>query len=319
MLNSLVKDLVYSARGLARERSFVLTTVATLTVALTLVTVVFAVFNAYVLRPYAVRDPYSLYEIRWSARQGTSGSAGRTFRWSDYQELRARRDLFDDVISERNRSVPSDGPPVLVAFVSGNYFQGLGGRVLAGRALADFDARSPGGDPVAVLSHRAWTRPATESGVVGRTVRLSDQVFTIVGVMQEVSAPERHAARSLGSGHHAPGGHGRISSARNSPGSLPSLSACAPASRRNRSRRASSDMRRLAEQEGTVAQGVLPQATPAPLTAGWLPVCRVFCGIRLVLVAACKRLQRDARTPAASRDWHPSRSVPADGGWFVSC
>src|SRR5262245_37685686 len=106
MLNQIVKDVVYSGRGLIRERSFTVTTVATLTVALTLVTVVFAVFNAYVLRPYAVRDPYSLYEVRWSARQGTSGSAGRTFRWSDYEELRARKDLFDDVIGERNRSVP---------------------------------------------------------------------------------------------------------------------------------------------------------------------------------------------------------------------
>jgi len=60
MLEQLVRDLLYSARGLVRERTFALTTVATLTVALTLATVVFAVFNAYVLRPYAVRDPYSL-------------------------------------------------------------------------------------------------------------------------------------------------------------------------------------------------------------------------------------------------------------------
>src|SRR3954466_10124150 len=122
-----MKDILYSARGLARERSFTVTTVATLTVALALVTVVFAVFNAYVLRPYAVRDPYSLYEIRWSARQSGGGSAGRTFRWSDYQELQARTDLFEDVIGERNRSVPSDGAPVLAAFVTGNYFRALGG------------------------------------------------------------------------------------------------------------------------------------------------------------------------------------------------
>src|SRR4029450_620485 len=125
MVEQLAKDVFYSARGLVRERSFTLTAVATLTVALTLVTVVFAVFNAYVLRPYAVRDPYSLYEIRWSARQGASGSAGRTFRWVDYQELRERKDLFDDVIGERNQSVSSESRPLLVAFVTGNYFQML--------------------------------------------------------------------------------------------------------------------------------------------------------------------------------------------------
>ena len=79
MLNHILKDLSYSIRGLARERSFALTTMATLTVALALVTVVFAVFNAYVLRPYAVRDPYSLYEIRWTARNEGGGSGGRTF------------------------------------------------------------------------------------------------------------------------------------------------------------------------------------------------------------------------------------------------
>src|SRR4051812_23526051 len=154
MFDRMIKDLVYSARGLARERSFTLTTVATLTVALALVTVVFAVFNAYVLRPYAVRDPYSLYEIRWSARQGHAGSAGRTFRWADYQDLRRRTDVFEDVIGERNQSVFSDSNQILVEFVTGNYFEVLGSRVLTGRALAEFDARLSGGDPVAVLSHR---------------------------------------------------------------------------------------------------------------------------------------------------------------------
>src|SRR5262245_5248053 len=186
MLNQLVKDLLYSARGLVRERAFALTTAATLTVALALATVVFAIFNAYVLRPYAVRDPYSLYELRWSARNAGGGSAGRTFRWSDYQELRDRKDLFDDVIGERNRTVPSDGSPVLVAFVTGNYFQALGARMLNGRGLAEFDARSPGGDPVAVLSYRAWTRLyGSDPAAVGRTIRLNDQTFTIVGIAQE--------------------------------------------------------------------------------------------------------------------------------------
>src|SRR4051794_23018759 len=186
MIDHVTKDVLYSARGLARERSFTLTTVTTLTVALALVTVVFAVFNAYDLRPYAVRDPYSLYEIRWSARQGHAGSAGRTFRWADYQDLRGRTDLFDDVIAERNQPVPSDSHPLLVEFVSGNYFQMLGGRVLTGRALAEFDSRVSGADPVAVLSYRAWMRLYDrDPAIIGRTIRLNDQLATIVGVMQE--------------------------------------------------------------------------------------------------------------------------------------
>src|SRR5687768_3318762 len=154
LLAHLLKDLRYAARGLWRERAFTVTTVATLAVALALVTVVFAVFNAYVLRPYAVRDPYSLHEIRWRSQD----AGGRTFRWQDYEELRRRQDLFDAVIAERNRTVWSNGQRVVAAFVSGNYFDSLGGRILLGRGLAAYDAQRPGGEPVAVLSHHAWTR-----------------------------------------------------------------------------------------------------------------------------------------------------------------
>jgi hypothetical protein len=82
MLHQLARDMADSARGLFRDRSFTLTTVATLTVALSLVTVVFAVFNAYVLWPYAVRDPDALYQIRWGAQQGKRTVRGRMFRWN---------------------------------------------------------------------------------------------------------------------------------------------------------------------------------------------------------------------------------------------
>ena len=51
------RDLCYASRGLRQSRAFVATTVLTLAVGMGLVTVVFAVFNAYVLRPFAVHDP----------------------------------------------------------------------------------------------------------------------------------------------------------------------------------------------------------------------------------------------------------------------
>ena len=102
-------------------------------------TVVFATFNAYVLRPYAVRDPYSLHEIRWRSQN----ASGRLFRWDDYEELQNKQVLFDGVIAERNRTASLDGRPALAAFVSGDYFETLGAGILLGRQLASFDARRP--------------------------------------------------------------------------------------------------------------------------------------------------------------------------------
>ncbi|HTH03479.1 MAG TPA: ABC transporter permease [Vicinamibacterales bacterium] len=291
MLDQLTKDLIYSARGLARERSFTATTVATLTVGLALVTVVFAVFNAYVLRPYAVRNPYSLYEIRWSARQGSAGSAGRTFRWADYQQLKGRTDLFDDVLGERNQSVLLDSRPVLVAFVTGNYFHMLGGRVLAGRALADFDARLDGADPVAVLSHNAWTRVyGGDPAIVGRTIRLNTQVVTIVGVMQEEflglndTPPDMWVPVTMYGavlkqdlfGSKQPRELAVIARLRTGVTADQVVAALSP------------DMVNLSDRQGTVRAEVLPQATPAPLTPGLLArLSPVFAAFALVLIAAC--------------------------------
>lgn len=291
MFERMMKDVIYSARGLARDRSFTLTTVATLTVGLALVTVVFAVFNAYVLRPYAVRDPYSLYEIRWSARQAGAGSAGRTFRWVDYQELRERKELFDDVIGERNQTVSSESRPLLVAFVTGNYFQMLGGRVLSGRALSDFDARLDGSDPVAVLSYNAWTRRyGRDPSIIGRTIRVNDQLATVVGVMQEEflglndTPPDAWVPVTMHPavmkqdlfGVKQPRELAVIARIRAGVTAEQAASALSP------------DMARLSEREGTVRAEVLPQATPAPLTAGLVArISPVIAAFVLVLIAAC--------------------------------
>jgi len=127
-LEQLAQDLRYARRTLRQSPSFFATTVLTLMVAIGVPTVAFTVFNGYVLRPYAVRTPSSLYQIGWLST--TSG--GMSFRWSDYLELRNRRDLFDDVVAETSRFVSSDRQPLVAVLVSSNYFDTLGPRILLG-------------------------------------------------------------------------------------------------------------------------------------------------------------------------------------------
>jgi predicted permease len=179
-LEHFARDLRYAWRGLWHSPAFAATTVLTLAVGMGLVTVVFAVFNAYVLRPFAVRDPYSLYAIGWRSQE----AAGSTFRWNDYEELRARRDLFDGVVAEAARTVSSHGQQLSVGFVSGNYFDVLGARVSLGRALMADDTRNPGGEPVAVLSHQTWRRLFDgDAAALGRHLEVNGRKVVIVGVM----------------------------------------------------------------------------------------------------------------------------------------
>jgi hypothetical protein len=69
-IDTLAQDIRYAWRGLRASPAFVATTVLTLAVGLSIVTIAFTIFNAYVLRPFAVRDPGSLHVLVWHARNG---------------------------------------------------------------------------------------------------------------------------------------------------------------------------------------------------------------------------------------------------------
>lgn len=180
-LEQALLDARYAWRGLRHSPAFLATTVLTLAVGLGLVSALFTIFNAYVLRPFAVREPHTLHQIVWRTRD----AGGYQFRWRDFQELRARRDLFDDVLATATRVVLSDGRPVVALFVSGNYFQALGPAMRLGRGLAPYDASAPGTSPVAVLTDEGWTRLfARDAGVLGREVVLNGTAVSIVGVLR---------------------------------------------------------------------------------------------------------------------------------------
>ena len=99
LLEQLVRDVRYGCRTLLRNPAFAATTILTLAIGLALTTGVFTVFNAYVLRTYAVRDPGSLHQVVWHARD----AAGRNLRWRDFEAIRDRRDLVADALAESTR------------------------------------------------------------------------------------------------------------------------------------------------------------------------------------------------------------------------
>ena len=77
-LEQFIQDVRYAARTLRHNPAFFAMTALTLAVGIGLTTVAFTVFNAYVLRPYAVREPSTLYQIGWRSQK----SGGRPFAGS---------------------------------------------------------------------------------------------------------------------------------------------------------------------------------------------------------------------------------------------
>jgi predicted permease len=301
MIEQVIRDLKYSWRTLRANPAFAVTTVATLAVGLALVAVVFTVFNAYVLRPYAVREPYSLHEIRWQSRE----AGGRAFRWQDYDELRSRSDLFESVIAERQQPVTSNGHRLVAAFVSGNFFESLGGRLELGRALASFDAPAPGGNPVAVLSHQGWARLFDrDPSALGRELRLNDQRLTIVGIMREEfsgvndTPPDVWVPLTLYPtilkqdlfGAIQPREIAIVARLRRGVTAAHVQAALAPF------------IGRAIERTDDVRAEVLLQATPAPLTLELVAILSpVFAAFLLVLLAACANVSSIMFARASTR------------------
>ena len=178
-LDSLLQDFRYALRGFRKTPSFALTIIGTIGLGLGLNTTLFTVFNAYVLRPIAVRDPYSLYTFLWNT--GDSRFNQR-FTWPDYQELRRQQFAFSESLAYQNGLAAMAERGSLVQVVSGNYFTMLGVGMSMGRPILEADA-VPGSPAVAVASYATWqNRFAADPNILGKKIYLRGVPVEVVGV-----------------------------------------------------------------------------------------------------------------------------------------
>ena len=136
-------DFRYAFRGFGHTPTFVLTVVTTIALALGLNTALFTIFNGYVLRPIAVRDPHSLYRYTWT----NHGGAEHSFSWPEFEAFRDSNPAFSELIGLKFLFARVEGRPLLGELVTANYFRMLGVNAAAGRTLVPADALSPGASP----------------------------------------------------------------------------------------------------------------------------------------------------------------------------
>ena len=159
LLDSLVRDVRYACRSFRRAPLAALTIVTTVGLGLGLVAVVFTILNAFVFRVDEVRNPHELFAVE---RQRSANAEPETFTRPQYDALVRETDVFSDAFATTpdvdglDRG-PQEGGPL----VTGNFFQVLGVSAARGRTLTPSDDE-PGGRPVIVLSHRAWSQHFAE-------------------------------------------------------------------------------------------------------------------------------------------------------------
>jgi predicted permease len=182
-----MNDFRYALRTLLKAPAFTIVVVLTLALGIGANTAIFSLTDQVLLRMLPVKSPEQLVVL-----DGPGAFRGRTFNngtfsYPMYRDFRDQNTVFDGVIARFPAALTllANGQAERVngELVSGNYFDVLGVRAHIGRTFAPDDDRTPGGHPVAVLSHAFWMRRfAGDRAVLNRTITLNSLPMTIVGV-----------------------------------------------------------------------------------------------------------------------------------------
>jgi putative ABC transport system permease protein len=179
-----MSSLRVALRTLARTPGFTGTAILTIALGLGTNVAIFTVVNAVLVRALPYGDPQRLVWLAtWNADRGQySKSSG----W-DYDSWRQRTATFEAVEAGWDRAYTitgTDHPEALVGWqFTPNLFPMLGISAALGRTLMPEDG-DPGHDNVVVLSDSLWRRRFSAApDVVGRSIQLDGQSYTIVGVM----------------------------------------------------------------------------------------------------------------------------------------
>src|ERR1051325_2156518 len=179
-MTSLVADLRYALRALRAAPGFAAVALLSLALGIGANTTIFSVTNAVLFS--RLPAPHADQLMRVVRGQHSP---------LDLENLRDLRDdatSFSAVVGERLVSGSMTTPDGRIdqfdgAIVTNDYFTGLGLRPAIGRLFAGRGEALSESGPVIVLNHQFWaTRLGGDSSIVGRTIRLNQRPFTVVGV-----------------------------------------------------------------------------------------------------------------------------------------
>jgi len=207
-MGTLVQDLKYGLRMLAKNPGFTAVAVLALAVGIAANTAIFSVYNAAALRPFQAAEPDRLVNV---FRTTFEDRYGWSFSYPDYVYLRDRNKEFSGLIAADDIQVAVSGGEgsgkspttaggiselagirffqqmaggaelVPAAMVSGNYFSVLGIDAVKGRTFTKEEA--DGIYPAVMLSYNFWQRRFNcDPSLLGRTMKLNGKQFTIVGI-----------------------------------------------------------------------------------------------------------------------------------------
>ena len=183
-LEAFWQDLRYSARMLRKNPGFTFAAVLSLALGIGANTAIFSLVNAVLLRPLPYRDAERLVAVwEWNIREAHIN----TVTAANFADWRARNHVFEELgysWDEVYTFTGATNPEAVAGYTfSCNIFPMLGAKPFLGRTFLTEECQ-PGKDHVVVLSYPLWQRRfGSDREVVGRSIQLNHQLYTVAGVM----------------------------------------------------------------------------------------------------------------------------------------
>jgi len=189
-MGTLLQDVRFALRMLARNPGFTVVAVLTLALGIGANTAIFTIVNAVLLNPLPVTDAARLFELDTTDRK-TTVALGNATRLGmsvlNYEDFARQADVFSGITGfigvRLTRSGGEKPTRYQGSLVTANYFDVLGVRAVLGRTFWPDEDKHPGGDTVVVLSYALWSREFGSSpGVLGKRLTLNGTDYTVIGV-----------------------------------------------------------------------------------------------------------------------------------------
>ena len=194
ILEVLLQDLQFGARTLRKSPGFTVIAVVTLALGIAVNATMFSLVSAFLLRRPPGREPERVAVVTSvNPAQGFLPDANPASA-PNYLAWRAADDVFADVAAadeyrtvnltlQRQPAVAGQTEALRSAAVSSNYFNVLGILPQLGRTF-EAGEDQPGRDRAVILGYELWEQHfASDDSVIGRTIRLNREDYTVIGVM----------------------------------------------------------------------------------------------------------------------------------------
>jgi len=191
VLHELAQDLRYGARMFLKAPGFSTVAILTLALGIGANSAIFSFVDAALLKPLPYEQPERILQI-WEKPPGGGNNVVSALNFLDWQRQTTSVESMT-ASTGGSLTLTGQGEPVLLRAgrVSAGYFDVFAVEPFLGRTFAP-DEDTPGKEHVVVLSHRLWAAQfGSDPGIVGKSLTLNGEPYTVIGVMPARSAFDR--------------------------------------------------------------------------------------------------------------------------------